>query len=138
MPPVFAGLEIALSSQEGFCPKTVYPRPSCRQRKGKNSYSTRTESTTCAMIFSVQGITWKCSPGNTGLKLVGVVVAAATFFLTVLPELCEYNPEPPSIPGVLRNLSKRQYVRESALLDLRDKHEGTKIEMDKLRLGHVV
>ncbi|KAJ7220804.1 hypothetical protein GGX14DRAFT_676062 [Mycena pura] len=57
--------------------------------------------------------------------------------IEVVSELCKYDP-PPSTLHVLRNLSRQQYVRESALLALRDKYKGTKVKMDEVTLGQVV
>ncbi|KAJ7205179.1 hypothetical protein GGX14DRAFT_397725 [Mycena pura] len=56
----------------------------------------------------------------------------------VVTELRKYDPPPPPTLCILRNLSRRQYVRESALFDLRDKYKGTNVEMDKVALGEVV
>jgi hypothetical protein len=56
-----------------------------------------------------------------------------------LNHLCsfDYTPPPPAHPTVLRNLSRRQYVRESAMLELQAKYAEAKI-LQKVGFGEII
>ncbi|KAJ7205976.1 hypothetical protein GGX14DRAFT_457827, partial [Mycena pura] len=61
--------------------------------------------------------------------------------IRVFRQLCEDSPmllNPLPAPRVLRNLTRQQYVRESAIFALHDKYRGTMDEMEGVELSEVL